>query len=73
MSSNPRCLLYPLNEAARTLRVPATWLRAEADAGRLPHLRAGKAYLFDLEFLERVLTERARQYPADAGGASHAN
>jgi hypothetical protein len=41
--------------------VPAAWLRAEADAGRLPHLRAGSAYLFDVDTVERLLLERARR------------
>jgi len=45
---------------ARRLRVPATWLRAEAYAGRLPHLRAGTSLLFDPEAVERVLHERLR-------------
>jgi hypothetical protein len=53
--------LLPLGLTARALAVPATWLRAEADAGRLPCLRAGKAYLFDVGLVERLLLERARQ------------
>ena len=37
-------------------------LRArEAEAGRVPHLKAGKVFLFDPEAVERVLLERARQ------------
>jgi hypothetical protein len=35
------------------------WLRDEAEAGRIPHLKAGKALLFDPEAVERVLVERA--------------
>jgi len=49
-----------LRAMARRLRVPATWLRAEAYAGRLPHLRAGTSLLFDPEAVERVLHERLR-------------
>ena len=45
---------------ARKLRVPVAWLKTEADAGRIPHLRAGKAYLFDPQAVESVLVERAR-------------
>jgi hypothetical protein len=59
--STVRAALLPLNVTARILSVPAIWLRAEADAGRLPHLRAGSRYLFDVDVVERLLLERARQ------------
>jgi hypothetical protein len=52
---------------ARRLRVPTRWLRDEALTGRVPCLKAGKAFLFDPESVERVLLERARQ-----GGTDHA-
>ena len=51
--------LLPLNRMARRLRVTVAWLRNEADAGRVPCLRAGTRYLFAPEAVERVLTERA--------------
>lgn len=44
---------------ARWLGVPTAWLHAEADAGRLPHIKAGNVYLFDAETVERILRERA--------------
>jgi len=52
----------PLNlgPMARRVRVPAKWLRAEAEAGRIPHLRAGSAFLFDPGVVERLLLERVR-------------
>lgn len=60
-----------LGAMARRLRVPAKWLRAEAEAGRIPHLRAGNVLLFDPEAVERIVFERLRQ--ADAkGGSAHA-
>lgn len=59
-----------LGAMARLLRVPATWLRAEAVAGRIPHLRAGSALLFDPEVVERVVFERLRESPAPAKGVS---
>ena len=34
--------------------VPRGWLRAEAEAGRIPHLRAGERLLFRAELVERV-------------------
>jgi hypothetical protein len=59
--SNETSQLVPINVAARWLRVPARWLRDEADAGRIPHLRAGKAVLCDAAAVEAVLLERARR------------
>jgi hypothetical protein len=59
--SAARTVLLPLGPTARLLSVPANWLRAEADAGRLPHLRAGSQYLFDVDTVERLLLERARR------------
>ena len=53
--------LLPAGAMARRLRVTTCWLRDEADAGRLPHLRAGDRYLFHPETVEQVLVERARQ------------
>jgi hypothetical protein len=52
--------LLPIGPMARRLRVPVRWLRDEADAGRIPHLKAGKVFLFDPLTVERVLLERAR-------------
>lgn len=53
--------LLPLGPMARRLRVTQAWLRDEAEAGRIPHLKAGQRLLFDPETVERVLLERARQ------------
>ena len=44
---------------ARHLRVTVAWLRDEADAGRVPCLKAGPRYLFSPDAVERVLAERA--------------
>jgi hypothetical protein len=46
---------------ARFLRVPVRWLQAEAEAGRISHLKADKVLLFDPEAVEPVLLERAHQ------------
>lgn len=59
-----------LGAMARRLRVPATWLRAEADAGRIPHLRAGTALLFDPEIVERIVFDRLRESPTKAKGVN---
>jgi hypothetical protein len=52
--------LLPVGPMARLLRVPVKWLRQEAEAGRVPCLKAGKALLFDPDTVEHVLLERAR-------------
>jgi len=52
--------LLPIGAMARRLGVTAKWLRNEAEAGRIPHLAAGRRLLFDAETVERLLTERAR-------------
>jgi len=53
--------LVPLGVMARRLHVPTRWLRGEAEAGRVPCLRAERAFLFDPEAVEKVLLERAGQ------------
>lgn len=50
-----------LTRAARWLGLRADWLRGEAEAGRLPGLRAGPTWLFDLAALERALLQRVRE------------
>jgi excisionase family DNA binding protein len=54
-----------LSEMARRLGVSTAWLRAEAEAGRLPHVRAGTGMLFDAATVERILSERARKEGAN--------
>jgi hypothetical protein len=46
---------------ARILRVPLRWLRAEAEAGRLPCVRAERRLLFNRPAVERTLADRAAQ------------
>lgn len=62
--SSPKGLMeafLPLQRTAVRLGVPAAWLRAEARAGRVPHLRVGRRLLVNPEDVERVLLERSRQ------------
>jgi hypothetical protein len=47
-----------LSALARTLGLSATWLKREADAGRIPCLRAGRRRMFDLAAVLKVLAER---------------
>ncbi len=51
--------LVPLSVLARRLRVKSAWLRGEAEAERLPHLRAGDTFLFHEPTVRRVLANRA--------------
>jgi len=51
--------ILTLPELARELRLPERWLKAEADAGRIPHLRAERKYRFNLRAVEHTLAERA--------------
>ena len=59
--------LSNLRGLARRLRLPAAWLEAEAKAGRIPCLRAGRRTLYNPEAVERVLLERAASMPTDEG------
>lgn len=58
--------ILPLGPMARRLRVTTAWLRSEADAGRIPCLRAGRRYLFAPDAVERVLSDRAATEKAAA-------
>jgi hypothetical protein len=40
--------------------VPATWLQAEAEAGRVPALHVGTCFICDFAAVEDALLERAR-------------
>lgn len=50
----------PIGMMARRLCVSVAWLRSEAEANRLPHLKADAQVLFDPELVEAILLERAR-------------
>jgi hypothetical protein len=51
--------LLTTGATARRLRVKAKWLRDEADAGRLPGVRAGDDWLFHFPTVVKLLEERA--------------
>lgn len=52
--------LLPTGPMARRLRVPVKWLRSEAEAGRIPHVKADNVLLFHPETVENLLVQRAR-------------
>jgi excisionase family DNA binding protein len=47
-----------LEELADATRLPAAWLKREADAGRLPHIRAGRLRMFNLAAVMQALADR---------------
>lgn len=60
--------LLNLGQLARRLRVSQAWLRGEADAGRLPCLKADKRYLFNASAVQEALATKAARMPK--GGAA---
>ena len=45
---------------SQQLGLSPAWLKAEANAGRIPHLVVGRRRLFHLEQVEEILLQRAR-------------
>lgn len=58
-SRNPQLLSLPA--LAEVLKLPESWIKTEADAGRIPHLKIGKRYRFNRETVVTVLSQRAAQ------------
>lgn len=54
----------PIRHVAAKLGVPVAWLKAEAEAGRIPCLRAGRQILLHLDTVEQVLLDRAWSAPS---------
>jgi len=50
-----------LKDAAKTLGVSKHFLYTEARAGRIPHFRAGKRYIFDVEQVDEFLKKKAME------------
>jgi hypothetical protein len=46
---------------AGELGLPLAWVKTEADAGRIPCLRAGRRRLFNVEAVRRALDGRGRR------------
>jgi hypothetical protein len=55
----PAPKLLSLTQMATRLQVTAKWLRDEAEAKRIPHLKADSRLLFNPEAVEAVLARRA--------------
>lgn len=56
MQNNQLC---NTGQLARHLRVRASWIIAEAEAGRIPHVRVGDGFMFDVLAVEAALLKRA--------------
>jgi excisionase family DNA binding protein len=54
-----RSALLDAEGVARLLGVPTSWVRAEARAGRIPHIKLGKYTRFDAAALKAWLDRRA--------------
>lgn len=52
--------LKRVNAAAKLLRVPTAWLKAEVEAGRLPGFRAGRFWMVNTDCIGAILAERAK-------------
>jgi excisionase family DNA binding protein len=55
----PQETFEPVKIAASRIGIPASWLKSEAEAGRLPAIRVGKRLLFNVEQVERALLAKA--------------
>lgn len=53
--------LLSLPRMARHLGVTQQWLKEQAQAGRVPALRAGSRYLFNPETVLQVLADEAKK------------
>jgi excisionase family DNA binding protein len=52
-------LLVTIHRLAYRLKLPAPWLRAQAEAGKIPCLKVGRRVLFNPAAVERALAEMA--------------
>jgi excisionase family DNA binding protein len=58
---NGKSQLLSLPALAEALKLPESWIKAEADAGKIPHLKIGKRYRFNRDAVICALAERAAQ------------
>lgn len=65
METSTSAQLVRLSAMARIAGVPSSWLRGEAEAGRVPVLKAGARLLFNPAAVQQTLAERAATTPTD--------
>ena len=51
--------LLTLNRMAHKLGVTSTWLKRQAESGKVPCLKADKKYLFNADAVIKILTAEA--------------
>ena len=68
MSGDPRFLSLFL--MSRRLGLPEKWLKAQAEAGILPHLKIGRRLMFDPEMVEQTITALAANQAEDQNSYS---
>lgn len=56
--------LKSLAALAAHLKLPVSWLKAEANAGRIPGLRVGRRWLFNVSAVERAIARMAERCEA---------
>lgn len=56
---NGKPTLLSLPDLADCLKLPADWIKGEADAGRIPHIKIGKRYRFNRDAVICALAEQA--------------
>ena len=61
MNEQEQSELLTLPRLARRLGVTQQWLRAQADAGKIPCLKAGNRYLFNPVAVQKALAAKAAQ------------
>ena len=69
MSETRLYTLRMLAERFKRYGLSVAWLKSEAEAGRIPCLKAGRRLLFDADAVETALIQRAAQ---EAKGITHA-
>ena len=67
MTENQLHTLRMLTHRFKRYGLTLSWLKSEAEAGRIPCFKAGRRLLFDPDAVERALMARARQ----EGAADH--
>jgi hypothetical protein len=59
METKKQIRVVPLGVMARLCHVPSRWLRSEAEAGRIPALKAGDRLVFHPDVVLPLVAERA--------------
>ena len=61
-SKNHTSTFVPLPKAACQLGVPESWLKSQANSGKLPAIRAGRRILIHLDGARSTLAAQAKSH-----------